>query len=105
MAVIFIFNIFMYTNAHRDFDCRTLFVENDDGIVEGRIADAASLPHPLRIHPTPLHPDDVQTLLEKEAHQVLDLSNGRLLSAVLFNVEDGRHILAVTLHHAAAGEY
>lgn len=104
MVVTLIFNIFMYTNAHRDFDCRTRFVENDDGIVEGRIADAASLPHPLRIHPTPLHPDDVQTGLEKEAQQMLDLSNGRLLTAALFTLEDGRHILAVTLHHAAAGE-
>ena len=84
--------------------CRTRFAENDDGIVEGLVVDMLSLPHPLRIHPTTLRPDEIRPLLEEEADKLLDLSTGRLLNAALFLLDDGAHILTITLHHAAAGE-
>ena len=72
--------------------------------MEGLVVDVSSVPHPLRIHPTTLRPDEIRPLLEEEADKLLDLSTGRLLNAALFLLDDGAHILTITLHHAAAGE-
>ena len=80
------------------------YFENDEGIVLGSILDTSSIPHPLEVHPGTIKVSEISAAIEKESKRALDLSKGTIFSACFYAIDDGSSMLAITLHHAAAGE-
>jgi len=67
--------------------------------------ETLSVTHPLQVYPNSIHTLEFSRILEIEGKRMLDLSEGAVLAASLYSVEGGSYLLAITLHHAAAGKY
>jgi amino acid adenylation domain-containing protein len=76
---------------------RTRIVERD-----GRPVAAIAAPEPFALAVAPVAEDELEARVEAETARAFDLSRDLPIRAALFRIAADRHVLALTLHHAAA---
>ena len=72
-----------------------------DGAHVQVIVDASEVDVPLVVHDAPLAAEALAEVLRPELARPFDLAHGLKLRAALYRIDDGDHVLAMTMHHIA----